>query len=131
MVIMGSYGIGLGRLMGTIVETFADEKGIVWPESVAPFTIHLVYLSGKNPKAKEYADELYKKLHDGGVEVLYDEREARPGEKFADSDLIGIPYRIVVSDKTFENGGLECKVRATGETKMISEKEMIGLVKTA
>jgi prolyl-tRNA synthetase len=126
-VTMGSYGIGLGRLMGTIVEVLGDEKGIVWPKEVAPFAIHLVYLSGKNLEAKEYADTLYGELSKKGASVLYDDRDLRPGEKFADSDLIGIPLRVVVSDKTYEAGKLECKIRSTGEVKMITEKELFEL----
>jgi prolyl-tRNA synthetase len=123
-VIMGSYGIGLGRLMGTIVEVLADEKGIVWPESVAPFKIHLIYVPGKNSNAKKQADGLYQKLTEKAVEVLYDDRDLRAGEKFADADLIGIPWRVIVSDKTIESGQLELKSRATGEVKMILETEL-------
>ncbi len=126
-VVMGSYGIGPGRLMGTIVEIFGDEKGIAWPESVAPFKIHLVYLPGKELKAKEYAERLYTELTQKGIEVLFDDRDARAGEKFADSDLIGIPYRVVVSDKTLESGKLEMKIRATGETKMLDEAALSAL----
>jgi len=97
VVYMGSYGIGIPRLMGTVVEIFNDEKGIIWPESVAPFKAHLLSLN-----QNEKAEELYKKLEQAGIEVLYDDRDARPGEKFADADLIGIPYRIVVSAKTLK-----------------------------
>lgn len=96
-VIMGSYGIGLGRLLGTIVEVLSDEKGIVWPKSVAPFQVHLLSLSEKNRKL---ADKIYNTLLSKGVEVLYDDRDLRAGEKFADSDLIGIPTRIIIGDKT-------------------------------
>ncbi len=123
-VIMGSYGIGPGRVMGTVVETLSDEKGIIWPEGISPFKIHLVLLAGKDGKAKEYADILYKKLAEKNIEVLYDDRDARAGEKFADSDLIGIPTRIVVSDKTLESKKLESKNRKTGEVKMIDETEL-------
>jgi prolyl-tRNA synthetase len=123
-VIMGSYGIGPGRVMGTIVEVFADEKGIVWPKAVAPYTIHLVLLAGKDGKAKEYAENLYSKLMEKGIEVLFDDRDARAGEKFADSDLLGLPYRVVVSDKTLESGTLERKNRATGEISMIEESAL-------
>ncbi len=123
-VIMGSYGIGISRLMGTIVEVFADDKGIVWPESVAPFKIHLVYLTG-NDKVKAYADKLYGDLVGRNIEVLYDDRDLRAGEKFQDSDLMGIPYRIIVSDKTLESGRLEMKERKSGEVKMISEEELL------
>ncbi len=93
-VVMGSYGIGLGRLMGTIVEVLSDDKGIVWPESVAPFRAHLVELK------EGMGRELYQSLIKAGVEVLYDDRSLTPGEKFNDADLMGIPWRLVVSDKT-------------------------------
>lgn len=118
---MGSYGIGVTRLMGVIVEKFSDDKGIVWPEAVAPFNYHLIYVPGKNPEVKKQADSLYEKLSLAGNEVLYDDRDLRAGEKFADSDLMGIPWRIIISDKTFESGKLELKNRATGEVTMISE----------
>lgn len=124
---MGSYGIGITRLMGVIVEKFSDDKGLVWPKEVSPFKIHLVYLPGKEIKAKEYAENLYTKLVEKGIEVLFDDRDARAGEKFADSDLIGIPLRVVVSDKTLASGTLETKDRATGETKMITEKELFNV----
>jgi prolyl-tRNA synthetase len=126
-VIMGSYGIGPGRLMGTVVEVLSDDKGIVWPSSIAPFKIHLIVLQGKDAKAKEYADSLYKKLIDQGVEVLYDDREARPGEKFADSDLIGIPHRVIVSDKNLAENKLEYKNRKSGEVKFVNEDELKNL----
>ena len=116
---MGSYGIGVGRLMGTIVEVLCDDKGIVWPESVAPFTIHLVELSQGDEKIKAYADDVYKKLMDRGVEVLYDDRDARAGEKFADSDLIGIPYRVIVGKSSSEDS-IEIVRRVDGEKKTIS-----------
>ena len=126
-VVMGSYGIGVGRLMGTIVEVLSDEKGIAWPVSVAPFKMHLILLAGKDGKAKEYAEKLYSELTQKNIEVLFDDRDARAGEKFADSDLIGIPYRVVISDKTLESKTIEMKVRATGETKMITEAELFAL----
>jgi prolyl-tRNA synthetase len=124
-VLMGCYGIGIGRLMGTVVEVFADDKGIIWPESVSPFKIHLVSLSGDD-KVKMAADKLYEKLNQKGIEVLYDDRDLRAGEKFQDSDLIGLPYRVIISDKTLESGRLEMKIRATGETKMVGEEELYG-----
>lgn len=113
--IMGCYGIGTTRLMGVVVEALSDEKGIVWPASIAPFAIHLVELSGGDAGVKEKADALYKELTDAGVEVLYDDRDVRAGEKFADSDLIGIPLRVIVSKKGIEKGEFECVRRATGE----------------
>jgi prolyl-tRNA synthetase len=99
-VFMGSYGIGPARSIAVIVETLSDAKGMVWPESVAPFQIHLVELSQGNEKIKKIADDLYADLMKAGVEVLYDDRDARAGEKFADSDLIGIPYRVVIGKST-------------------------------
>lgn len=129
MVFMGSYGIGLGRLMGTIVEVLSDEMGIVWPESVAPFGVHLIELSGKKggEVAKKKAEEIYEKLTEKGVSVLYDDRDSTPGEKFSDSDLIGIPKRIIVSQRGLEEGSFEVKDRATGEVKKVSEKELFEL----
>ncbi len=118
-VVMGSYGIGIGRLMGTIVEVLSDEKGIVWPESVAPFTVHLVTV-GENEQVKNKAKEIYDTLIAQKVEVLFDDRDARAGEKFADSDLIGIPFRLVVSEKNLAQEMIEVKVRASGKTEMVS-----------
>ncbi len=109
LVVNGAYGIGLGRLMGTIVELLADEKGIVWPEAVAPFRVHLLSLG-----EDETADAAYESLTKVGIEVLYDDRDARAGEKFADSDLIGIPYRVTIGRKSKEEGMAEVK-RRTGE----------------
>ena len=112
-VYMGCYGIGVSRVMGVIAEKFADEKGLVWPVSVAPFKYYLVAI-GEN--ATKIAEETYA-LHSD--EILFDDRTARPGEKFADSDLIGLPYRIVISDKTLAEDSVEITDRATGETKMV------------
>ncbi len=121
---MGSYGIGVTRLMGVIVEKFSDEKGIVWPESVAPFTVHLVELSGGDTELKDEADGLYNTFTEHGVAMLYDDRDVRAGEKFADSDLLGIPYRIVVSKKTKEEGKFEVVERKTGEKLFLTEEEL-------
>jgi prolyl-tRNA synthetase len=124
---MGSYGIGVTRLMGVIVEKFSDDKGIRWPEAISPFKIHLVLIPGKDNKASEYADKLYKQLTDAGKEVLYDDRDARAGEKFADADLIGIPHRVVISDKTLVENKIEYKNRMTDEVKFISEADLSNL----
>jgi len=109
-LVMGCYGMGLGRLMGTIVEVQHDEKGIIWPQSVAPFVAHLISLN-KNTEA----EKLYNELMGKGVEVLFDDREASAGEKFADADLIGIPYQLIVSEKNLKDGKVEIKNRKTGE----------------
>lgn len=128
LVVMGSYGIGLGRLMGTIVEILADEKGLVWPVSVAPFKVHIVELTSTNDKVKETAEKLYNSLNKENIEVLYDDRDTRAGEKFNDSDLIGIPLRVVVSEKGLEKGEFEVKVRADGKVLGLKEKELIDFV---
>jgi prolyl-tRNA synthetase len=124
-VIMGCYGIGLGRLMGTIVEIHNDEKGIIWPESVAPFKIHLIQIGEKN---KNKAGKIYNSLQKSGVKVLYDDRrEATIGEKFADADLIGIPYRAVISEKTGDK--IEIRKRDEKKEKLVGEKELLKLLK--
>lgn len=124
-VIMGSYGIGPARAMGTVVDLLSDEKGIIWPESVAPFTVHLVGLNLDDSEIKDFADGIYSALQKRGVEVLYDDRiEARAGEKFADSDLLGMPYRVVVSKKTKEEGQFEVVTRKDGEVRFLSEEEL-------
>ncbi len=124
-VFMGSYGIGPSRIMGTIVELFADDAGIVWPENVAPFKVHLISVGSDKPAVKASADALYKKLLDNHVEVLYDDRDSRPGEKFADSDLIGIPWRVVVSEKLVAEKVVELKERKSGEVKKMEEGKLI------
>jgi len=124
-VIMGSYGIGPTRLMGVIVETLADEKGIVWPSSVAPFQVHLVSISGGNQDVVKEADHLYETLQAHNIEVLYDDRDARAGEKFADADLIGIPTRLVISEKTMAEGSVEVVERSNGSTSMVPESSII------
>lgn len=121
---MGSYGIGITRLVGVLVEKFADEKGIVWPESVAPFKVHLVGLNSDDNEVKDFTDGIYLSLKEKGIEVLYDDRDLRAGEKFTDSDLIGIPYRVVVSKKNKDEGKFEVVTRASGETRMLSEEEL-------
>jgi prolyl-tRNA synthetase len=127
LVIMGSYGIGLGRVMGTIVEVFNDEKGILWPESVAPFKVHLVALPGKDgTKVITAADKIYADLQAAGIEVLYDDRaDASAGEKFADSDLLGLPYRVVVSSKTLAEDSVELKKRNEATATLINTAELM------
>lgn len=123
-VYMGSYGLGPTRLMGTLVEVLSDEKGIVWPASVAPYLVHLVELSNGDTDLKDYADGIYNTFKDNGVHVLYDERDARAGEKFNDSDLLGMPYRVVVSKKTRDEGKFEVVERRTGDVQFLTEEEL-------
>ncbi len=119
-VVMGSYGIGIGRLMATIVETHNDERGILWPENIAPYKVHLISL-----EQNESADKIYNDLQKSGVEVLYDDREGKTaGEKFADADLIGCPIRIVVSKKTLEKESVELKLRSEKDFKLVKLSEI-------
>lgn len=122
-IYLASYGIGITRVMGVIVEKFADDKGIVWPEAIAPYRVYLVRIGGE--AAASHADELYKQLTDNGVEVLYDDRDERPGTKFADAELMGIPYRVTVSDRLVEAGKYEYTVRNTGETSELTHDELL------
>lgn len=120
---LGSYGIGITRVMGVIAEKFADDRGLVWPEAVAPFKVYLARL-GEAPEVIEAADELYQSLTAAGVQVLYDDRDARAGEKFADADLLGLPYRIVLSDKTQAAGTFELKARSAAQAERVSRDEL-------
>jgi len=122
-VMMGCYGIGLGRAMGTVVEVHHDEKGIIWPDSVAPFAVHLISLN-----QNEEAEKIYAMLGEAGIEVLYDDRDVSAGEKFADSDLIGIPTRIVVSKKSLEAGGVEFKRRDSQESEIIKIGDLVSKI---
>lgn len=124
-IYLASYGVGITRVMGVLVEKMGDEKGLVWPESVAPFKVHLVGLNLEDGEVKDWADGVYVSLKETGAEVLYDDRiEARAGEKFGDSDLLGMPYRVVASKKGKENGQFEVVTRATGEVRQLSEEEL-------
>lgn len=123
-VIMGSYGIGPSRLMGLLAEHFADERGLVWPENISPAKVYLARL-GDISDVVSCADDLYNLLTDAGVTVLYDDRDARAGEKFADADLMGIPYRIVISQKTVESGKHELKKRAAEDVSLLSSDEIV------
>ncbi|MBI1974486.1 MAG: prolyl-tRNA synthetase [Candidatus Zambryskibacteria bacterium] len=121
-VVMGSYGIGLGRLMGTVVEVLSDKKGIVWPREISPFSIHLLSLS---ESAKAFSDEVHKTLEANKIEVLYDDRDLRAGEKFADADLIGIPAQVIIGEKSLASKTLEVKNRASGETREMTLENLI------
>ena len=119
---MGSYGIGITRVMGVIVEKFADDKGLVWPEEIAPARVHLVQIGKESVAA---ADELYDTLQQAGITVLYDDRAARPGEKFADAELLGMPTRVTVSDRLLEAGEWEIVDRRTGEQQRLTTSQLL------
>lgn len=123
-VYLASYGIGITRAMGVIAEKFADDKGLVWPESVAPAKVYIARL-GDDDAVVERADALYVNVQAAGVEVLYDDRDIRPGQKFADADLYGIPHRVVISNKTVEQAVYEYKARTATEAELLSEDELL------
>ncbi len=124
-VYMGSYGIGISRVMGTIVEISHDDKGLIWPKEVAPYQVHLVSLCQEDEDIAK-ADDLYKKLKQSGVTVLYDDRlSVRAGQKFGDSDLIGIPLRVVISKKMIETNSVEIKERIKEESEVINIDELM------
>ena len=127
-VVMGSYGLGPARMMGTIVEVFHDKKGIIWPEEIAPFKVHLLEVRSKKLEVRSAADKIYTDLQDKGIEVLYDDREVGAGEKFADADLIGCPFRIVVSEKTLEKDCAEVKRRDSEKTELVKIGEIVKLL---
>lgn len=126
---MGSYGLGSSRAMGTMAEVLSDANGLVWPKAVAPFTVHLIGLGGKKDETMiKVARDLYQQLTLAGVEVLFDDRHLKAGEHFADSDLIGLPYRVVVSEKTLHAGEYEFKDRRTGEVKMLDKTALFKML---
>lgn len=121
-VFMGSYGIGVSRVMGVIAEKFADDKGLIWPENIAPFKYYVI---GIGDQGESFANKLHQEHQ---KDILLDDRKLRPGEKFVDAELMGIPYRVVISNKTLENNSVEITNRQTGETKNISTQEFIQLL---
>ncbi|MCX6759493.1 MAG: His/Gly/Thr/Pro-type tRNA ligase C-terminal domain-containing protein [Candidatus Nealsonbacteria bacterium] len=122
--VMGCYGIGPGRLIGAIVEVSHDEKGIIWPKEVAPFQIHLIKIEN-NKKLEKTAEKIYKDLQQNNIEVLYDDRDKSPGEEFAEADLIGIPYRIVISERTLKNNCVEIKERSRKKASLIKMNRLL------
>lgn len=122
-IIAGCYGIGVSRLVGAIAEHFSDERGLVWPGDIAPFRLYLARLGDDN-EVIESSDRLYRELSEMGIDVLYDDRDVRAGEKFADSDLLGIPHRVIVSRKTLDQGKLEYKQRTDHRVELITESDL-------
>lgn len=123
-VYLGSYGIGITRVMGVVVEKFSDEKGLVWPVNLAPAQVYLVQIGGDDSRAK--ADELYDELMGRGIEVIYDDRDERAGTKFADAELMGIPFRVTVSDRNLAENKYEFSVRNRGESELLTHEELLG-----
>jgi len=128
LALMGCYGMGISRLMGTVVELFNDKNGIVWPKSIAPYQVHLVHL-GNNEKIIKEAEKIYDTLQKEKIEVLYDDREESAGVKFKDSDLIGIPLRIVVSEKTLAKNSVEIKKRNEDRFDLVEINGLVNFIK--
>lgn len=129
-VIMGSYGIGLGRLLACVAEEHRDEHGLCWPVTIAPYQVYLVVLPGKSLDVLPVAENLYKALTDIGIEVLYDDRADSPGVKFNDADLIGCPIRITVGERSLKQGGVEMKLRQTGHSTMLNLEEAVPVIQS-
>jgi prolyl-tRNA synthetase len=125
-VIMGSYGIGSGRLLASVAEEYNDPNGLIWPISIAPYPVHLVVLSG----AEDEGEEAFQQLQDAGIETLYDDRDETPGVKFADADLIGLPIRLTVSKRSLKNGGVELKLRSEEEAEVVAMDKLIETVQS-
>ncbi|HLZ78417.1 MAG TPA: His/Gly/Thr/Pro-type tRNA ligase C-terminal domain-containing protein, partial [Sphingomonas sp.] len=125
---MGSYGIGVSRLMGAIIEASHDDNGIIWPDAVAPYKVGIINMRVDDEACTGAADDLYAKLQAAGVETLYDDRDERGGAKFATMDLIGIPWQIVIGPKGIAKGVVELKRRATGEKVELSIEDALAKV---
>ena len=124
---MGCYGMGVSRLLAVVAEEHHDERGLAWPPEAAPYRVHLVALgAGRSPEVAEAADGLYRRLVEGGVEVLYDDRDVSPGVKFADADLLGVPVRLVVGAKGLARGVVEWRSRTTGEERELPVDSPVG-----
>ena len=127
-MVMGCYGIGVSRMAAAVVEQSHDEHGIIWPPNIAPYQVHLIALNIENDSVRSAAEELYQSLNEIGIEVLYDDRDLRAGEKFSDADLIGIPLRLVVSKRTAKEGKLERKLRNSTESELLTREQVIAEV---
>ncbi len=123
-IVMGSYGIGPGRVLAAAVEQHGEEDGMVWPREIAPYDVHLVVLGWDNPELVQIGEEVAAALSAEGLDVLLDDRELRPGEKFADADLIGCPLRVTVGKKTLEDGAVDLKDRTSGDESRIARLDV-------
>ena len=128
-VFMGSYGIGPSRVMGTIAEVLSDDKGLIWPKEVAPFSVHLISAGADDENVRAKSEEIYETLTSKGIEVLYDDRAVSAGEKFADADLIGIPLRVIVGKRSLEEGMVEIKERTAEKSRMVKPEDLMSEIK--
>ena len=127
-VMMGSYGVGVSRLVGGIIEASHDENGIVWPKSVAPFGAGIINLKVGDEAADAACEDIYEKLSAAGIDPLYDDKNDRGGQKFARMDLIGLPYQLTIGPRGLKNGVVEVKTRATGEKQELSPEAAIAFI---
>jgi prolyl-tRNA synthetase len=128
-ILMGCYGIGVGRLLAAAVESNHDDFGMTLPAAIAPYEVYLAGLNLNDPDILGKAEMLYESLQDAGYDVLFDDRDAPPGVKFKDADLIGIPVRVVISARSLENGGVEVKARTSKDAEIVGESDVVGAVK--
>ncbi|TET68454.1 MAG: proline--tRNA ligase, partial [Dehalococcoidia bacterium] len=128
-IIMGCYGIGLGRLLAAAIEHYHDDKGIVWPLTIAPYHVYLCPLYREDSRVSEVAEKLYHELEADGLEVLFDDREESPGVKFNDADLLGIPVRVTISPRTLEKNSVEVKWRSDKESELVPLDEIVARLK--
>jgi prolyl-tRNA synthetase len=128
LIVMGSYGIGLGRLMSCIAEEHHDEKGLAWPTHLAPYAVYLIHIGDKTGETRKIAESLYQQLEKAGLQTLYDDRNASPGVKFNDADLLGIPLRITISSRSLSNGGIEIKSRTSENSQIIGLEQTVDYV---
>jgi len=129
-ILMGCYGIGVGRIMATVVEQSHDEKGIIWPFSIAPYHVALIGLDLEKEENLQVAEQLYAELNASGIEVLYDDRAETAGVKFNDADLIGLPIRAVVSKRSLKNGGIEFKLRSQKEGRIVPLEDVVPVIQS-
>jgi prolyl-tRNA synthetase len=128
-IVMGSYGIGLGRLLACVAEEHHDDKGLIWPVTITPYHVSLVWLPGDSAKTQATAERIYESLRANGVEVLFDDRQTSPGIKFNDADLIGLPLRITVGDRSLARGGVELKRRDRQDKAIVPEGDLLAAVR--
>ena len=131
VVIMGCYGIGISRMAAAWIEQNHDDKGIIWSPNIAPFDAHLIGLNLEDPAVSAHAEQVYQALNQAGVDVLFDDRPGRAGEKFSDADLIGIPARLTISKRTMEQGKIEFKLRREAKAEVLTLDEAVARIRAA
>ena len=129
-IVMGSYGIGLGRLLAAAIEQSHDERGIIWPAPIAPYLVHLISLGVDRPEVVDATERLYEDLQTHGIEVVYDDRDESAGVKFNDADLLGMPLRVTVSQRTLKANSIELKARSSAQSQLVPRDDALAHVKS-